>query len=168
MIPAVLQSLERDTTTASLLAAAGAAWHLMALLASDRSTGHGRYAAIDRAAEYLRTHIDDHVSVAELAAMSRLSGSHFDALFKSRIGYPALQYQTQLRIARARELLDTTDHSIAAVATATATATGYPDSFYFTRQLKKVHGVMPFGYRGNGRDSFHYAAGHPWRYSARE
>jgi AraC family transcriptional regulator of arabinose operon len=120
LIAEVLQSMERDTTTASLLAAAGAAWHLMALLASDRS------------------------SVAELAAMSRLSGSHFAALFKSRIGYPALQYQTQLRMARARELLDTTDQSIAAV----AAATGYPDSFYFARQFKKVHGVTPFGYRG--------------------
>ena len=70
LIAEVLQSMERDTTTASLLAAAGAAWHLMALLASDRSTGDGRYAAIDRAAEYLRTHIDDHVSVAELAVLA--------------------------------------------------------------------------------------------------
>jgi AraC family transcriptional regulator of arabinose operon len=65
--------------------------------------------SIDRATDYLRTHIDDHENVVELAAMSRLSGSHFAALFKSRIGHPALQYQTQLRVARARELLDTTD-----------------------------------------------------------
>ena len=86
-----------------------AAWHQMALLASDHSTGDGGYAAPDSAAEYLRTHIDDHVSVAELAAMSRLSGSHSAALFKSRIGYPALEYHTQLRMARALELLDTTD-----------------------------------------------------------
>lgn len=93
----------------------------MAVRASDRSTGDGRYAPIDRAAEHLRSHIDDHVSVAELAAMSRLSGSHF-AAFKRRIGYPALQNSTQLRMARAGELLDTTDQSIAAV---TAT-TGYP------------------------------------------
>jgi AraC family transcriptional regulator of arabinose operon len=47
-------------------------------------------------------------------------------------------------MARARELLDTTDQPIAAV----AAATGYPDSFYFARQYKKVHGVTPFGYRG--------------------
>ena len=40
-------------------------------------------------------------------------------------------------------LLDTTDQSIAAV----AAATGYPDSFYFARQFKKVHEVTPFGYR---------------------
>jgi hypothetical protein len=41
LIAEVPQSFERDTTTASLLAAAGAAWHLMALLASARSTGDG-------------------------------------------------------------------------------------------------------------------------------
>jgi AraC family transcriptional regulator of arabinose operon len=88
------------------------------------------------------------VSIAELAAMSRPSGPHFAALFKSRIGYPALQYQTQVRMARVRELLDTTDQSIAAVAAAVAAATGYPDSFYFARQFRNVHGVTPFGYRG--------------------
>jgi AraC family transcriptional regulator of arabinose operon len=43
-------------------------------------------------------------------------------------------------MSRALELLDTTDQSIAAG----AAATGYPDSFYFARQFKKVHGVTPF------------------------
>ena len=144
LIAEVLQWMEHDTTNQSLLASAGAAWHLMAVLASDRATGDSRDVAVDRAAEYLRAHVDDHVSVAELAAMSMLSTSHFAALFKSRIGYPVLQYQTQLRMARARELLDTTEFSIARV----AAAAGYPDSFYFSRQFKKVHGVTPFRYRG--------------------
>jgi AraC family transcriptional regulator of arabinose operon len=119
-------------------------YSLLATLLVAEQPGLEIPVGIDRAADYLRTHIDDHVSVAELAAMSRLSGSHFAALFKSSIGSPALQYQTQLRMARTPELLDTTDQSIAAV----AAATGYPDSFYFARQFKKVHGVTPFGYRG--------------------
>jgi len=143
LIGEVLQWMERDSTTASLLASAGAAWHLMALLASDRTVGNGRSDAIDRAAEYLRAHIDEHVGVPELAAMARLSPSHFAALFKKQFGYPVLQYQTQLRMSRARELLDTTDHSISHI----ANAAGYPDSFYFARQFKRVHGVTPFRYR---------------------
>jgi AraC family transcriptional regulator of arabinose operon len=98
-------------------------YSLLATLLVVEQPGLDIPAGIDRAADYLRTHIDDHVSVAELAAMSRLSGSHFAALLKSRIGYPALQYQTQLRMARARELLDTTDQPIAAVAAATGTST---------------------------------------------
>jgi len=144
LIAEVLQWMERDSTNQSLLASAGAAWHLMAVLASDRSTGDSRTMAVERAAEYLRSHVNDHVSVADLAAMSMLSTSHFSALFKDRIGYPVHQYQTQLRMSRARELLDTTDQPIASV----AAAAGYPDSFYFARQFKKVHGVTPFRYRG--------------------
>jgi AraC family transcriptional regulator of arabinose operon len=143
LVAEALQWMQRDSTTASLLASAGAAWHLMALLAADREADDGRAGAVEAAAEYLRTHIDDHVSVAELASMAMLSTSHFAALFKARLGFPVLQYQTQLRMARARELLDTTDRSIASV----AAAAGYPDSFYFARQFKRVHGVTPLNYR---------------------
>lgn len=143
LIAEVLQWMERDSTTASLLAAAGAAWHLMALLASDHSPSNQRSGSIDQAAEFLRDHIDERIDVAQLAAMVRLSPSHFAALFKKQIGYPVLQYQTQLRMARARELLDTTEMPVAQV----AAAAGYADSFYFARQFKSVHGLTPFRYR---------------------
>jgi len=143
LVAEVLQWMERDQTIASLLAASGAAWHLMTLLASDRVTRNPRSGSIDQAAEFLREHIDERVDVAQLAAMVRLSPSHFAALFKKQIGYPVLQYQTQLRMARAREVLDTTELPIAQV----AAIAGYADSFYFARQFKRLHGVTPFRYR---------------------
>jgi AraC family transcriptional regulator of arabinose operon len=144
LISEVLHWMERDSTRASLLAAAGAAWHLMALLASDRSPTDHRSGSIDQAAAFLRDHLDERVDVAQLASLARLSPSHFAALFRRQIGYPVLQYQTQLRMAKARELLDTTDIPIAQV----AAAAGYADSFYFSRQFKKVHGMTPLAYRG--------------------
>jgi AraC family transcriptional regulator of arabinose operon len=52
---------------------------------------------MERAAEHLLTHIDDDVSVARLAAMSRGSCSHFAALCKSHIGYPALHVDIAVR-----------------------------------------------------------------------
>jgi AraC family transcriptional regulator of arabinose operon len=139
----VVQWMERDSTTPSLLAAAGAAWHVLALLAADRTTSDGSTDVIDQAAAYLRAHINEHISVTELAAMARLSSSHFSALFKKHIGYPVLQYQTQLRMARAREMLDTTSASISSI----SDAVGYPDAFYFARQFKQVHGTTPRDYR---------------------
>ncbi len=139
----VMQRMERDSTTPSMLAAAGAAWHLFALLSADIASSDGTGELVDQAAEYLRAHVDEPISVADLAAMARLSTSHFGALFKKRIGYPVLQYHTQLRMARAREMLDTTDRGISAI----ATEVGYPDAFYFARQFKKVHGVTPREYR---------------------
>ena len=143
LLTEVVQWMERDATSQSLLAAAGAAWHLLTLLAADRTTSDSSTDVIDQAAAYLRAHISEHISVAELSAMARLSSSHFNALFKKHIGYPVLQYQTQLRMARAREMLDTTGLPIATI----ADTVGYPDAFYFTRQFRQVHGVTPRDYR---------------------
>jgi AraC family transcriptional regulator of arabinose operon len=139
----VLQWMERDSTTTSLVAASGAAWHALTRLAAERARSDDSGDVIEHAVEYIRTHIVDRISVPELAAMASLSSSHFSALFKREVGYPVLQYQTLLRMARARELLDVTSATIAAI----AAEVGYPDSFYFARQFKKIHGVTPREYR---------------------
>lgn len=139
----VLQWMERDSTTTSLVAASGAAWHVLTLLAAERTRSDESGDVIEHAVEYIRTHIVDHISVPQLAAMASLSSSHFSALFKRHVGYPVLQYQTLLRMARARELLDVTSATVAAI----AAEVGYPDSFYFARQFKKIHGVTPREYR---------------------
>lgn len=143
LVAEVLRWMERDETTASLLAAAGTAWHLMALLASDRAVGTERHDVIDEAADYLRTQFAERVTVADLARTARLSTSHFATLFARRTGIPVLRFQTQLRMARARELLDTTELPIATV----ASQVGYPDSFYFSRQFRRAHGLTPNRYR---------------------
>lgn len=147
LVQDALRRLERDTTAGSLLAAAGAAWHLLAELAADRTAEHGRGDALEQAAAYLREHLAEHIEVAELAAMARLSPSHFAALFRRHYGAPVLQYQTQVRMARARTLLDTTDQPIPRI----AASVGYPDSFYFSRQFRRVHGVPPTRYRALGK-----------------
>jgi AraC family transcriptional regulator of arabinose operon len=139
----VVAWMERDSTTPSLLAGAGAAWHVLTLLAAERQGAADSTDVVEQAADYLRTHLAEHVTVAELAAVASLSTSHFSALFKRHIGTPVLQYQTMLRMAKARELLDTTNGTVAAI----AEEVGYPDSFYFARQFKKVHGVAPRDYR---------------------
>ena len=143
LVAEVIQWMERDTTDSSLLSAAGAAWHLMALLASDRSSVGGTGAAIEQAANYLRGHANKRVSVTDLAAMAGLSNSHFATLFKDHTGFAVLHFQTQLRMSNAREFLDTTAMSVEEV----ARAVGYEDSFYFARLFKKVHGQSPSAYR---------------------
>ena len=139
----VVAWMERDSTTPSLLAGAGAAWHVLTLLAADRQGAADSTDVVEQAADYLRTHLAEHVTVAELAAVASLSTSHFSALFKRQIGTPVLQYQTMLRMAKARELLDMTNGTVASI----AASVGYPDSFYFARLFKKVHGVTPRDYR---------------------
>lgn len=143
LIEEAVRELEHDFSAASLLAASGAAWHLLALLASLSNAGDERSTVIEQARNYLRSHVADHVSVDELAETAKLSPSHFAALFKRQIGVPVLQYQTQQRMARARELLDTSDLNVAAI----SRAVGYNDPFYFSRQFRAVHGVTALQYR---------------------
>ena len=52
-------------------------------------------------------------------------------------------FHTSLKMARARELLDTTELAIADV----AAAVGYADPLYFSRHFRRVHGMNPSTYR---------------------
>jgi AraC family transcriptional regulator of arabinose operon len=46
-------------------------------------------------------------------------------------------------MARARQLLITSDHTVAEI----AASVGYPDPFYFSRQFSAVNGVSPREFR---------------------
>lgn len=143
LVKEIVGWMERDTTQSSMLAATGAAWHLLSLFAADRTSSSSASDAVERAAEYLRDHVNQRANVDELARMAGVSPSHFASLFKKQTGYPVLHYQTQLRMGSAREMLDVTNKPIEEI----ARAVGYPDSFYFSRQFKKLHGTTPSAYR---------------------
>lgn len=143
----ILGRMERDETRRNLIAASGAAWNLLALLAAG-PTEPGRpvnagTTAVERARAHIREHLSERVVVAELAAAAGFSPSHFAALFRRQTGCAVHRYQTQLRMAVARDLLDTTDRPVVAV----ATAAGYADPFYFARQFRAAHGMTASAYR---------------------
>jgi AraC family transcriptional regulator of arabinose operon len=143
LVEEVVQTMERDLSVPSLLAASGAAWHLLALLSSAASGGAQQAGVLDRAMSYLRNNLAEELTVAQLAEMASLSSSHFSALFRQRTGFAVMQYQKELRMARARELLDTTSLSVADI----ASTVGYSDAFYFSRQFRAVHGTTALRYR---------------------
>ena len=144
-----LVSLERDETVASLVAAAGAAWGLLAQLAADAARGTREAGdPILAAQDYLREHQDAATSVAELAKIAGLSISHFSARFRQASGMGVVEYHKRLRSARARELLITTDATVADI----AHTVGYDDPFYFSRQFRAINGTSPTDYRLSFRD----------------
>jgi AraC family transcriptional regulator of arabinose operon len=143
LVQEALEWTQRDSSTMSLMAASAAALHLLAIVSSDRASGDKTTEGVEQAANYLRSNPTERISVADLAMMSRLSPSHFSALFKKHTGSSVLQYQKLLRMARARELLHTTTLPVADV----GHAAGFSDPFYFARQFKQVHDVSPRQYR---------------------
>jgi len=144
LIDTIIRRMERDETMSTLLAASGAAWHALALLAADRrSVGRDAVDPIEATIEHLQAVASTRVSIGELAGMAGLSDSHYAALFRRATGYGVLEYQTRLRMGLARELLDTTGRTISAI----AQQVGYPDPLYFSRQFRRIHAMSPSEYR---------------------
>ena len=77
--------MERDSTTGSLLATAGAAWHLMALLASDRSLGNERSRASTTPRSTCANTPTNASPSQNSPPWSASSESHFAALFKPAV-----------------------------------------------------------------------------------
>ncbi|WP_456824489.1 helix-turn-helix domain-containing protein [Cellulomonas sp. P5_E12] len=144
LVSQVIDALDAGMTSTAFVRAAGPAWHALALVAATgrRSPGPG-LSPVERAVEHLRATSPSRTSTEVLAGMVGLSPSQLNALFRRQLGASPLQYQTQLRMARARELLDSTTMSIAAL----ARLAGYDDPLYFSRQFTRVHGMSPRAYR---------------------
>ncbi|MEG3616384.1 AraC family transcriptional regulator [Isoptericola haloaureus] len=138
-----------DTATAGgLVQAAGCAWHALAqVVAAGRRPPGPAPDPVERALAHLRATTPRRTSVAALAALVGLSTSQLGAAFRARVGTSPLRYQTDLRMARARELLDATALPVSAV----GQAVGYADPLYFSRQFSRVHGQSPTAYRGRAR-----------------
>ncbi len=82
-------------------------------------------------------------SIAKLAEMYRMTPAHFIRSFKSAYGVPPANYRTRRRIAQGRQLLASTELSVAQV----AELCGFSDALYFSRVFKAQTGRSPSAYR---------------------
>ncbi len=90
------------------------------------------------AREYLADNSGRNVLLSELADYIQLSPFHLLRLFRRQFGLPPHAYQLQLRIAKARDLLQAGRKPVDA-----ALATGFADQAHFTRTFRRTVGVAP-------------------------
>ena len=148
LVEEALLGMERDDSPPTLQAAAGAAWHLMALLSTARfGVSVGRSDPVQTSIAYLQRTFAERVSVAELADLAGLSPSYFSSLFRKTTGCGPREYQTRLRMMKCRQLLDTTDLPVSAI----ARSVGYDDPLYFSRQFRSVHGMTASEHRARAK-----------------
>jgi AraC-like DNA-binding protein len=84
-----------------------------------------------------------HVTLAQLAAAVHLHPAYFCTLFKRHAGVTPMQYVTEYRLQRARDLLLLTDRSVAEI----ASLTGFCDAPHLIRTFRRVEGISPGRYR---------------------
>ncbi len=96
-------------------------------------------AQIARVDEYLAAQVDKPTSLQELAQIVDLSPQGFHRAFKAATGLPPLRYSQQLRMRRARDLVEGTSTPIGEI----ATAVGFSDLAHFTNTFRKHWGVAP-------------------------
>ena len=83
------------------------------------------------------------VTIPEYALMCNLSESRFSHLFKKNTGVSPIQYILNIRIEKAKELLENTDLSVAEI----SDMTGMQSQHYFSRIFKKYTNMSPTEYR---------------------
>jgi AraC-like DNA-binding protein len=94
--------------------------------------------------DYLRENYAENTSLTQLAQLVDRTPAHLVRVFSAEVGLPPHAYQTQIRIARAKTLL-MQGNPIADI----AQATGFADHAHFSRQFKRLNGVVPKLYRQN-------------------
>ena len=93
--------------------------------------------------DYMRDNLASDIGMAELASLSGLSRAGFYRAFRQSLGASPQRHLTELRLARARELLATTSLPVATV----GAMVGYPEARTFSALFRRWSGVSPRAYR---------------------
>ncbi len=106
---------------------------------------HDKYSGVSVVVEFIKTTYMKNYSVDYYANLCNLQKCYFITLFKSYTGVSPQRFRTDIRIAKAKELIKNTDMNNEAI----AKAIGYSNPLYFSRIFKKYTGVSPQNYRKN-------------------
>ena len=88
---------------------------------------------------YIHTHLDRELSLAEVAEIINISPTYFASLFKQAMGVSPHQYVIQQRVERAKMMLSKTDLAIADI----ALQVGFSSQSHLTQQFKRLTGMTP-------------------------
>lgn len=132
----VLKQTELLTALASLFVRHGTPAPKLQSLGNEQSR-------ISKVLQYLSEHYEDNVTLNDLAQLSGMSTFHLIRSFNKAIGLSPHAFLTQVRVRRAREMLET-----GAPLAEVATAVGLYDQSALNRHFKRVYGVTPGQYAG--------------------
>ncbi len=114
---------------------------------------------------FIQSHLDDAVSLDDLAALSHFSPFHFHRVFRGMVGESVMEHVRRLRLERSALRLKTSDEQVVHL----AFEAGYETHEAFTRAFHAMFGMSPSDYRRQNRppapaaapSNVHYTPDHP-------
>ena len=103
--------------------------------------------SVTRAADYIREHLRQKHSMAELARMSGLSEDGFRKSFLKTYGMTPKQYQQRCKVAESKWMLGSTDRAVQEI----GEAVGFETVHAFSAWFKKAVGVSPTEWKASLR-----------------
>ncbi|MCR4626985.1 MAG: response regulator [Treponema sp.] len=100
---------------------------------------------ISQACEYLENHISEEITLESAASQLNVSSFYLSKLFKKEKGENFISYLTDLRLKKAKNLLQ--DKSL--IIKEITAAVGYNDQNYFSKLFKNKFGITPTEYRNS-------------------
>ncbi len=98
---------------------------------------------VRQARQYINEHYSEKIVLEDIAEIVSLNPVYFSVLFKKETGTNFSTYLVNVRLEKAKEMLSSTNETIAAV----GESVGYKDSRYFSQIFTKTVGVKPVLYR---------------------
>jgi len=103
----------------------------------------GVHSKVEFTKKYILEHYREDLNLTGIANATYMNASYLSNLFKRKTGLSVVEYLTQVRLDKAKELLKATEMS----ANEIANDVGYADQSYFSRLFKKNTGMTPIEYR---------------------
>lgn len=101
------------------------------------------------AKRYIDEHFREPVTLTELAEAAHINKYYLAHIFNESYGMSPIQYMINRRIDECRNLLKTTDYSVAQI----ASFTGFSSQSYFAQCFRKFTGMRPGEYRRREREN---------------
>lgn len=136
---AFAQALARLLKQHNIVVRGAAAGPIRMAAGKDRP---GAHPAVEKARTFIRGHFSERIDLDRLAEVGQLSGYHLQRLFVQEEGLSPRAYLENVRIEKARELLEQGE-SLAQ----TALQTGFYDQSHFANTFRKSTGLTPGEYR---------------------
>lgn len=115
------------------------------MIATKPSTERDYRERIVRTLEHIQRHLDEDLTLEELAGIAAFSRFHFHRIFRGLVGEPLHEHVRRLRLERAAQSLKRGDDAI----TDLALAAGFETHEAFTRAFGEMFGVSPSAYRAS-------------------